>query len=154
MDIIFSVTEGDVATAEAQVFTTEAQAINALIQRAQFEHAIAMLIDVTNGLILNGNKTDDVVGLSEPAGNLLGVGVYPNPTSSDQVKLSVALSKSEAAQVVFTNSLGQVVLTQTLGTLIQGSQTLTLNVKNLSAGFYQVAVITASGQINTRFVKE
>ena len=30
----FSVTEGDVATAEAQVFTTEAQAINALIQRA------------------------------------------------------------------------------------------------------------------------
>ena len=40
----FSVTEGDVATAEAQVFTTEAQAINALIQRAQFEHAIAILI--------------------------------------------------------------------------------------------------------------
>ncbi len=40
----FSVTEGDVATAEAQVFTTEAQAINALVQRAQFEHAIAMLI--------------------------------------------------------------------------------------------------------------
>jgi NodT family efflux transporter outer membrane factor (OMF) lipoprotein len=40
----FSVTEGDVATAEAQVFTTEAQAVNALIQRAQFEHAIAILI--------------------------------------------------------------------------------------------------------------
>jgi NodT family efflux transporter outer membrane factor (OMF) lipoprotein len=40
----FSVTEGDVATAEAQVFTTEAQAINALLQRAQFEHAIAILI--------------------------------------------------------------------------------------------------------------
>ena len=40
----FSVTEGDVATAEAQVFTTEAQAINALVQRAQFEHAIAILI--------------------------------------------------------------------------------------------------------------
>ena len=30
-DAGFSVTEGDVATAEAQVFTTEAQAINALI---------------------------------------------------------------------------------------------------------------------------
>ena len=43
-DAGFSVTEGDVATAEAQVFTTEAQAINALIQRAQFEHAIAILI--------------------------------------------------------------------------------------------------------------
>ena len=40
----FSVTDGDVATAEAQVFTTEAQAINALILRAQFEHAIAILI--------------------------------------------------------------------------------------------------------------
>ena len=40
----FSVTEGDVATAEAQVFTTEAQAINALFQRAQFEHAIAILV--------------------------------------------------------------------------------------------------------------
>jgi NodT family efflux transporter outer membrane factor (OMF) lipoprotein len=43
-DAGFSVTEGDVATAEAQVFTTEAQAINALILRAQFEHAIAILI--------------------------------------------------------------------------------------------------------------
>jgi NodT family efflux transporter outer membrane factor (OMF) lipoprotein len=40
----YSVTEGDVATAEAQVLATEAQAINALLQRAQFEHAIAILI--------------------------------------------------------------------------------------------------------------
>jgi NodT family efflux transporter outer membrane factor (OMF) lipoprotein len=40
----FSVTEGDVATAEAQVLSTEAQALNALAQRAQFEHAIAILI--------------------------------------------------------------------------------------------------------------
>jgi NodT family efflux transporter outer membrane factor (OMF) lipoprotein len=40
----FSVTEGDVATAEAQVFQTEAQALNALMQRQQFEHAIAVLI--------------------------------------------------------------------------------------------------------------
>jgi len=37
-------TLADVATAEAQVFTTEAQAINVGVQRAQFEHAIAMLI--------------------------------------------------------------------------------------------------------------
>jgi NodT family efflux transporter outer membrane factor (OMF) lipoprotein len=40
----FSVTDGDVATAEAQVLSTEAQALNALVQRAQFEHAIAILI--------------------------------------------------------------------------------------------------------------
>ena len=40
----YSVTAADVATAEAQVFTTEAQAINVGVQRAQFEHAIAMLI--------------------------------------------------------------------------------------------------------------
>ena len=32
------------ATAEAQVFATEAQALNVGVQRAQFEHAIAMLI--------------------------------------------------------------------------------------------------------------
>ena len=37
-------TAADVATAEAQVFTTEAQAINVGVQRAQYEHAIAMLI--------------------------------------------------------------------------------------------------------------
>ncbi len=40
----YSVTSGDVATAEAQVFTTEAQAINVGVQRGQFEHAIAILI--------------------------------------------------------------------------------------------------------------
>ncbi len=40
----YSVTAADVATAEAQVLTTQAQAINVGVQRAQFEHAIAILI--------------------------------------------------------------------------------------------------------------
>ena len=37
-------TAADVATAEAQVFTTQAQEIDVGVQRAQYEHAIAMLI--------------------------------------------------------------------------------------------------------------
>jgi NodT family efflux transporter outer membrane factor (OMF) lipoprotein len=40
----YSATSGDVATAEAQVETAEAQEINVGVQRAQYEHAIAMLI--------------------------------------------------------------------------------------------------------------
>ena len=40
----YAVTAGDVATADAQVATTEAQLANARLQRAQFEHAIAVLI--------------------------------------------------------------------------------------------------------------
>jgi NodT family efflux transporter outer membrane factor (OMF) lipoprotein len=40
----YSVTSGDVATAQAQVEATEAQAINVGVQRAQYEHAIAVLI--------------------------------------------------------------------------------------------------------------
>ena len=40
----YSVTSGDVATAQAQVETTQAQAINVGVQRAQYEHAIALLI--------------------------------------------------------------------------------------------------------------
>jgi NodT family efflux transporter outer membrane factor (OMF) lipoprotein len=40
----YSVTAADVATAEAQVFTTQGQALNVRAQRAQFEHAIAILI--------------------------------------------------------------------------------------------------------------
>jgi len=40
----FSVTAGDVATADAQIATTEAQLFNTRVQRAQFEHAIAILI--------------------------------------------------------------------------------------------------------------
>lgn len=40
----YSVTSGDVATAQAQVETTEAQEINVGVARAQYEHAIAMLI--------------------------------------------------------------------------------------------------------------
>jgi NodT family efflux transporter outer membrane factor (OMF) lipoprotein len=40
----YAVTEGDVATADAQVATTQAQLLNAHVQRAQFEHAIAVLI--------------------------------------------------------------------------------------------------------------
>jgi NodT family efflux transporter outer membrane factor (OMF) lipoprotein len=40
----YSVTSGDVATAKAQVETTQAQQINVGVQRSQYEHAIAMLI--------------------------------------------------------------------------------------------------------------
>jgi NodT family efflux transporter outer membrane factor (OMF) lipoprotein len=40
----YSVTAGDVATARAQVETTQAQLDTARVARAQFEHAIAMLI--------------------------------------------------------------------------------------------------------------
>ena len=40
----FSVTAGDVATADAQIATTEAQLFSTRVQRAQFEHAIAILI--------------------------------------------------------------------------------------------------------------
>jgi NodT family efflux transporter outer membrane factor (OMF) lipoprotein len=40
----YSVTSGDVATAEAQVLTTQSRLINVGVQRAQYEHAIAMLI--------------------------------------------------------------------------------------------------------------
>ncbi len=39
----YAVTAGDVATADAQIATTEAQLANARLQRAQFEHAIAVL---------------------------------------------------------------------------------------------------------------
>jgi NodT family efflux transporter outer membrane factor (OMF) lipoprotein len=39
----YAVTAGDVATADAQIATTEAQLANARFQRAQFEHAIAVL---------------------------------------------------------------------------------------------------------------
>jgi NodT family efflux transporter outer membrane factor (OMF) lipoprotein len=40
----YSVTAGDVATADAQIATTEAQLTFARLQRAQFEHAIAVLM--------------------------------------------------------------------------------------------------------------
>jgi len=40
----YAVTAGDVATARAQVEITQAQAINVGVQRAQYEHAIAMLV--------------------------------------------------------------------------------------------------------------
>jgi NodT family efflux transporter outer membrane factor (OMF) lipoprotein len=40
----FAVTAGDVATADAQIATTQAQLLNVHVQRAQFEHAIAVLI--------------------------------------------------------------------------------------------------------------
>ena len=40
----YAVTAGDVATADAQIATTQAQLLNTHVQRAQFEHAIAVLI--------------------------------------------------------------------------------------------------------------
>ncbi|HTV33021.1 MAG TPA: efflux transporter outer membrane subunit [Methylocella sp.] len=55
----------DVATAKAQVLTTESQAINVGVQRAQFEHAIAVLMgiapsDLTIKTSLLGYRLPDI----------------------------------------------------------------------------------------------
>jgi NodT family efflux transporter outer membrane factor (OMF) lipoprotein len=60
-----TVSQADVATAQAQVLNTEAQAINVGVRRAQFEHAIAVLMgrlpaEVTIKPIPLGYKLPDI----------------------------------------------------------------------------------------------
>ena len=64
----YSVTAGDVATARAQVETTQAQLNSTAVQRAQFEHAIAMLI----------GRPPSELGI---APRLLGAGIPKIPVS-------------------------------------------------------------------------
>lgn len=87
-----------------------------------------------NAYIDNININSFTTGITEQAaaGN---VNVYPNPMSNNAT-VSLTLTESSPVGVVLVNSIGQVVLSENLGTMSAGEQSYLLNVESLSNGLY------------------
>ena len=96
--------------------------------------------------------TGTVVGLAESP-ELYKMVVYPNP-SSDFIELSYLLPVTSPVTAEIYDIRGSKVMTHDRGIQIAGSQKLTLNVKELAAGTYNVTLNIAGKTVTTGFVKQ
>lgn len=74
--------------------------------------------------------------------------VYPNPATNN-LNVAFTLQGESSTTIELVNNLGQVVTTQSLGT-VTGEQTVALDVASLESGMYIVKVKTANGEITRR----
>jgi hypothetical protein len=112
--------------------------------------AAVWVIDNATGRILNAGIDYATVAVNTTevvASNL--VKVFPNPFQG-QLNLELNLEQAADVNVQLFNALGQLVGTQTYGTLM-GQQTLNFNAPALANGLYTV-VVKAGNQVSTQRV--
>jgi len=88
-------------------------------------------------------RQTDAVGIETISNSIVGVEMYPNPAGND-VNLSIASLNAGTAKVTVINTLGQVVYS-TNTSLEIGNTTLTIDVKDMATGVYNVMIDTAEG---------
>jgi hypothetical protein len=90
---------------------------------------------------VNCTSCTKVVGVTDVVKNVSNVGVYPNPAES-QVNFSFNLKNTSSAVVTLSNTLGQVVASQT------SNGKASFNVASLPAGVYVYSIV-ANGEQTT-----
>ncbi len=78
---------------------------------------------------------------------------YPNPTSG-LTSIDIYVDSPSKASVSFVNILGQTVLTENLGKLNQGKNTVELNVSSLNKGIYFYNVNVAGKVVSKKMIIE
>ncbi|MDP1622318.1 MAG: T9SS type A sorting domain-containing protein [Bacteroidales bacterium] len=88
------------------------------------------------------------IGIEQHTSEIDPVTVYPNPVE-DIVKISLILTHNAFVSVDITNLIGKRLISLNKGTMNAGSQQISIDASNLSAGIYFVTV-RLNGQIFTR----
>jgi len=101
-----------------------------------------------NMYIDNVNITFSIAGIKQNQGNISGVNVYPNPTST-HFDINVNLTTSEKTAITIYNVMGQVVLTKNYD-FSAGNNLVNIPVDQLSNGMYTVLVSSAGGVYQTK----
>lgn len=78
------------------------------------------------------------VGMEEIENNLIDLNIFPNPTNSENVTLSLELKENSSVRVDILNKLGQHVKTTFNGSQAKGANQIILNTNNLPSGIYFV----------------
>jgi len=105
-------------------------------------HPIAVLIDNTTGEIVNaGNTAVNPSASIEAIKSIKNLTVYPNP-ASDNFTVEIDAEKGDYV-VTLTDLAGKVVSTNNMSNT-SGTSTVTIDVANLKAGNYLVAVANGS----------
>ena len=101
-------------------------------------HAIAVLIDQSNGEIVNGEvkSMDETLGVADI--NIIQLRIYPNPATDN---LNVRFEAKGDYTITLTDMLGRVLSTKPYNGLY-GLQNVNVPVNHLSEGNYIVSVAT------------
>lgn len=75
--------------------------------------------------------------------------VFPNPSSNNAV-ISFSFDSEQEISLAITNALGQIIWHKDLGMLKEGSWSYTIDVRNFSAGIYQLHIKSPSGTVSRK----
>ena len=112
------------------------------------EHSVEEFSDLTAVVWVQDMTTKEVhqsafaavtAGMSDIERANLITAVYPNP-AKDQVNINLNMEQSENVEVSVFNTVGQVVLNENFGSM-NGVNTLTLNLGDLTTGIYFVKIV-------------
>lgn len=81
-----------------------------------------------------------------------GISIYPNPAQSE-INVELTYSNSENTTVNITDITGKVIKTMIVGT-VNGTQTISISLDDLTNGIYFVEVITTDSKEVKKFVKK
>lgn len=112
-------------------------------------HAVTMLINTSNGEIINAEQTAipfTITSANEPSLAGVSVEVYPNPVA-DQATVALKLAKQTDIQLRLTDVSGKVVYEANFGNM-NGEHNLPLRLQHLSTGTYILTVNAGNGVIS------
>lgn len=100
---------------------------------------------IYNAAISTGSS--QLTGLTDYDDNT-AIGVYPNPTTSDQLSVVLETVGASNGILTITDLKGAVVMTESMGKLVAGTNKHIVNIQSLKAGMYNVNVM-ANGHIHS-----
>ena len=93
----------------------------------------------------NAVRTENTLNVNEASINS-SLSLYPNPTN-DNLNVAFQLKNADNISIDIYNLVGQLVSSKDFGTISSGYTLKTLDVSNLSSGFYMVNINTSDARI-------
>ncbi len=110
--------------------------------------AIVMLVNNTNGYVLNSNNREVALGVSNAQIGLEGFRVFPNP-ARELAQVSYNLKQSSSVQLQVVDALGRTVFSESRNQTA-GAHVSSINLSSLAAGVYNVIIRTDNGSLTER----
>jgi len=107
------------------------------------------LENIPNNVFYYQGICTDVIDL---ANNKINVNIYPNPAST-YVSLDISSLENIKGQIKVFSILGQVELSENIN-IVEGDNSINLNISNLPNGLYTVSFISEKGSFSKKIIKQ
>jgi hypothetical protein len=85
----------------------------------------------------------------EENANVASLNIFPNP-ANENTTVNFGLKDATDVSITLTNSIGQVLSTESLGNTVAGDHYYDLNTSELSNGIYFITITTSEGSVSHR----